>query len=79
MENFRGICTRCGASHSDKNHTCTDDDVRLLDIDRTWGQRHIREWMIANGVAVSVIKNGKTLFDAEQEAAEIRSRKNGGQ
>lgn len=48
-ENFRGICTKCGIAHSDKNHACTDDDVRLIEIDRECGPRAVREALIALG------------------------------
>jgi hypothetical protein len=70
MENLRGICTKCGLVHSDKNHACTDDDARLLEIDRE-SLRALREEMIASG------RKGfnNKLETLEAEATAIRSRK----
>lgn len=33
MNNFRGTCTRCGLAHSDINHTCTEDNIYLIETD----------------------------------------------
>lgn len=77
MENFRGICTKCGIAHSDPNHACTDDQIRLLEIDKESGPRPVRDFMLANGFK-GVVKEGETLGiveKAEAEAAVIRSRK----
>lgn len=49
MENFRGICTKCGLAHGDVNHVCNAEDVRLMEIDREVGPRAVREAMIALG------------------------------
>lgn len=71
FENFRGICTKCGIAHGDINHACTDDDVRLLEIDRLAGPRSVREALIAIGQKGFQNKT-ETL---ESEAAAIRARK----
>lgn len=71
MENFRGICTRCGIAHSDPAHACTDDDVRRLEIDREAGPRAVREALIALGQKGY---NSK-IETLEAEAATIRTRK----
>lgn len=71
MENFRGICTRCGVAHSDPNHNCTDDQVRLLEIDRECGPRAVREALLALGQKGF---NNK-VETMEAEAAIIRARK----
>jgi hypothetical protein len=74
MDNFRGVCTRCGIAHSDANHSCTDDQIRLLEIDRTWGPRDWREFKIQNNMGLSVKKNGLTVVEVEAEAAVIRAK-----
>lgn len=71
MNNFRGICTRCGVAHSDQNHTCTDDQIRLLEIDREAGPRAVREALIALGQKGF----GDKLETLEAEAAVIRAKK----
>jgi hypothetical protein len=71
MENFRGLCTRCGIVHSDPNHNCSDDQIRLLEIDREAGcGRAVREILIADG------KKGfnNRLETLEKEAKDIRAR-----
>ena len=67
MENFRGICTRCGIAHSDVNHACTDDQIRLLEIDKECGPRAVREALIALGQKGF----GNKLETLEAEAAVI--------
>lgn len=71
MENFRGICTKCGISHGNTDHSCTDDDARLIEIDREV-IRTLREEMIALG------RKGfnNKLETLEAEAISIRARKN---
>jgi hypothetical protein len=71
MENFRGICCRCGIAHSDVNHSCTDDQIRLLEIDKECGPRAVREALIALGQ--KGFNNKIETFEAE--AAAIRSKK----
>lgn len=72
MENFRGVCTRCGIAHSDQNHSCTDDQIRLLEIDKEAGPRSVREALLALGHKGFNDKI-KTL---EDEAIIIRGRLN---
>lgn len=77
MEDFRGICTRCGVTHSDPNHSCTDDQIRLLEIDKECGPRPVRDFMLANGYK-GFVKGGEILGlveKAEAEAAVIRAKK----
>lgn len=83
MENKRGICTKCGLAHSEDPDvhaaSCTDDNIRLMEIDRECGPRAVREFMLASGFKGHV-KEGKTLGvieEAEVEAATIRVRKQG--
>jgi hypothetical protein len=71
MENFRGLCTKCGIVHSNPNHSCTDDDARLLEIDREVGPRAVREALIALGHK-GFNNKVETL---EAEAAQIRAKK----
>jgi hypothetical protein len=47
--NFRGLCTRCGIAHSDPKHTCTDAEIRLLEIDKEAGPRAVREMLLDLG------------------------------
>lgn len=71
MENFRGVCTRCGIVHSDQNHVCTDDQIRLLEIDKECGPRSVREALIALGQKGF----GNKIETLEAEAQSIRSKK----
>lgn len=71
MEFTRGICTRCGIAHSDPNHACTDDQIRLMEIDREVGPRAVREALIALGQK-GFNNKVETL---EAEAAVLRARK----
>lgn len=71
MENTRGICTRCGIAHADTNHICTDDQIRLLEIDRECGPRAVREALLAIGQ-----KGFNSKIELlEAEAATIRNKK----
>jgi hypothetical protein len=70
MENFRGICTKCGIAHSDVNHACTDDQIRLIEIDREAGPRAVREGLLALGYKGF----GDKIESLEAEAASIRTR-----
>lgn len=71
MENFKGICTRCGITHSDPNHACTDERIRLLEIDRECGPRAVREALIAIGQKGF----GNMIETLENEAKVIRGKK----
>lgn len=71
MEFTRGLCTRCGIAHSDQNHVCTDDQIRLLEIDRECGPRAVREALLALGQK-GFNNKVETL---EAEAAAIRAKK----
>ena len=70
MENFRGVCTRCGIAHSDPNHACTDDQIRLMEIDKECGPRAVREALLALGHKGF---NNK-IETLELEAAAIRAK-----
>lgn len=79
MENFRGICTKCGIAHSNVNHVCTDDDARLVEIDRA-KVRLLTDVAMGNGDISTVIQGQpktpkQRLQELESEASTIRQRK----
>jgi hypothetical protein len=67
MDNFRGICTSCGITHSG-DHVCSAEYVRLREIDQEAGPRAVREEFLALG------KKGynNKIEKAEVEAVMLR-------
>lgn len=67
-----GICTNCGLVNAG-DHICSDDQARLMQIDREAGPRAVREMFLDLGKKGF----GNKIETLETEAAAIRARLKG--
>ena len=69
METFRGVCTRCGLSHSDINHTCTEDNIYLIETD--WMVTRHRD-QLELGIETSLTEAEYHQLLSDRQAARTR-------